>query len=66
MIDAVPRVLSAAEWRQLGPGVEQRARALSEFVADVYGDREIAEAECVPERVLDQLEHYEPDMRGVE
>ena len=65
-LDAVPRVLPAAEWDGLEAGLAQRVTALSAFVADAYGPRRIVQAGVVPARVIDTAEHYEPAMRGVE
>jgi uncharacterized circularly permuted ATP-grasp superfamily protein len=39
-------------------------RALSAFVADVYGEQRIIEAGVVPASVLDGAEGFEPDLRG--
>jgi uncharacterized circularly permuted ATP-grasp superfamily protein len=63
-LDPVPRILTAAEWRQVADGVVQRARALERFVADVYGERAIVAAGVVPERAIESSAHLEPSMRG--
>jgi uncharacterized circularly permuted ATP-grasp superfamily protein len=63
-IDPVPRVIPAHEWDELQRGLIQRVRALSLFVADVYGPRRIVEAGVIPERVIESADHYEPAMRG--
>ena len=47
-LDPVPRILTAAEWRQVADGVVQRARALERFVADVYGERAASPPESFP------------------
>jgi uncharacterized circularly permuted ATP-grasp superfamily protein len=47
-LDLVPRVLPADDWGVVKRGVAQRVRALNEFVADVYGEREIVRAGVVP------------------
>jgi uncharacterized circularly permuted ATP-grasp superfamily protein len=65
-LDAVPRVVPAAEWDRVEAGLAQRVTALSAFVADVYGPRRIVQAGVVPARVIETAEHYEPMMRGVE
>jgi uncharacterized circularly permuted ATP-grasp superfamily protein len=65
-LDAVPRVVPAAEWDELEAGLAQRMKALSAFVADAYGARRIVEAGVMPERVIETSEHYEPAMRGTE
>lgn len=66
VVDAVPRVLSAAEWDALADGLIQRLRALAAFVLDAYGDRQIVAAGRIPARVIEGSELYEPDLRGVE
>jgi uncharacterized circularly permuted ATP-grasp superfamily protein len=64
VIDPVPRILPAREWKDLATGLEQRVRALSAFVADAYGERRIVEAGVMPAEVIDSAEGYEPDLRG--
>src|SRR5919107_1212377 len=34
--DMVPRIVSAAEWRRVSRGIEQRVRALNPFIHDRY------------------------------
>src|SRR5918993_5431609 len=36
-VDVAPRVVTAAEWDTVSPGVSQRVRALEAFLEDVYG-----------------------------
>jgi uncharacterized circularly permuted ATP-grasp superfamily protein len=62
LLDPVPRLIDAAEWRQLERGLVQRVRALDRFVADAYGEREIVSAGVVPARVLDSCDHLEPKL----
>ena len=64
-VDPVPRLIAAAEWEALGPGLRQRARALNAFVVDAYGPQRIFEAGVVPRRLLETSEGYEPAMRGL-
>jgi uncharacterized circularly permuted ATP-grasp superfamily protein len=63
--DVVPRVLSAAEWRALHLGVEQRVRALDAFLGDVYGPREILRAGVIPSDVVLQSPSYSAEGVGV-
>jgi len=42
--DIIPRILSAAEWRRLAAGIEQRVRALNAFMYDIYHRQEIIKA----------------------
>src|SRR5687767_15531857 len=46
--DLVPRIISAAEWRLLSRGIEQRVRALNAFLFDIYHRREIVRAGRIP------------------
>ncbi|MGN3974095.1 circularly permuted type 2 ATP-grasp protein [Tsuneonella sp. SYSU-LHT278] len=62
--DMVPRIVSAAEWRKLTRGIEQRVRALNAFIHDLYHRQEIIRAGRVPERLLRNNEAWLPEMVG--
>jgi uncharacterized circularly permuted ATP-grasp superfamily protein len=62
--DMVPRIVSAAEWRRLSRGIEQRVRALNAFIHDLYHRQEIIRAGRVPERLLRDNPAWLPDMVG--
>jgi len=64
-VDPVPRLIEAAEWEALEPGLLQRARALNAFVADAYGAQRIFDAGVVPRRLLETSDGYEPVMQGL-
>jgi uncharacterized circularly permuted ATP-grasp superfamily protein len=64
-VDPVPRLIEAAEWEALEPGLLQRARALNAFVADAYGPQRIFDAGVVPRRLLETSDGYEPVMQGL-
>jgi uncharacterized circularly permuted ATP-grasp superfamily protein len=64
--DLVPRILSAAEWRRLTAGIEQRVRALNAFLHDIYHRREILRAGRVPEALIAGNAAFEPRMLGME
>ena len=64
--DIIPRILSAAEWRRLAAGIEQRARALNAFINDVYHRQEIIRAGRVPADLIIQNAAFLPEMMGVE
>ena len=66
VVDPVPRLLTADEWRELSAGLGQRVRALNAFLSDAYGSRRIVEAGRVPAELIDESVHFEPDMVGVE
>lgn len=62
--DVVPRVITAAEWRKLTRGIEQRVRALNAFLHDLYHRREIVRARRLPERLLKDNDAFLPQMAG--
>ncbi|MGI9522992.1 MAG: circularly permuted type 2 ATP-grasp protein [Hyphomicrobiaceae bacterium] len=63
--DLIPRVFSAAEWRRMSRGIEQRARALNAFLYDVYHRGEIIRAGIVPGRLVYCNEAFLPEMVGM-
>jgi uncharacterized circularly permuted ATP-grasp superfamily protein len=63
--DIVPRIFSAAEWRKLSTGIEQRVRALNAFIHDLYHRQEILRAGRVPTGIIIQNEAFVPEMVGV-
>jgi uncharacterized circularly permuted ATP-grasp superfamily protein len=63
--DIVPRVLAAGEWATLTRGLEQRVRALNDFIADVYGPQRILAAGVVPAEAILTNAQYRPEMQGV-
>ena len=62
--DMIPRILSAAEWRKLSRGIEQRVRALNAFLHDLHHRREIVRAGLLPERLLQDNAAYLRQMAG--
>ena len=64
-IDCVPRILSAAEWRQLEAGLTQRLAALNRFLGDVYGEARIVDDGVIPADVVRGCPQYRIEMRGV-
>jgi uncharacterized circularly permuted ATP-grasp superfamily protein len=64
--DPVPRLITAAEWDPLAAGLAQRVCALDRWCADVYGGRRIVRDGIVPERVVETIETYEPELQGLE
>ena len=65
VVDPIPRVFSAGEWRTLAAGLAQRVRALNAFLDDIYGDRRALAEGVVPARVIETADHFEPWMSGV-
>ncbi len=64
-VDVVPRVVSAAEWDHVAPGVSQRVRALESFLADVYGPQECVQDGVVPRQVIVSSSHFHREVRGI-
>ncbi len=62
--DMVPRIITAAEWRRLTRGIEQRVSALNAFIHDLYHRQEIVRAGRLPQRLLRQNEAWLPHMVG--
>src|SRR5919197_3259173 len=61
----LPRLISAAEWRKLEEGLQQRLRALSMFLDDVYGDQRILAEGRIPRELVLGAKHYLPSLRGI-
>jgi uncharacterized circularly permuted ATP-grasp superfamily protein len=64
--DVVPRVIPAAEWRQLEAGLRQRVRALNLYIHDVYHDQQIVKAGRIPADEIFRNSQYRPEMHGVD
>lgn len=64
--DMIPRIISAAEWRRLAAGIEQRVKALNAFMYDVYHRQEIIRAGRIPAELVIQNSAFVPEMIGVE
>ena len=65
-IDCLPRIVSAADWRLIESGLEQRILALNRFLADVYGDGRIVEDGVIPADMVYDCPQYRREMRGVQ
>ena len=65
VVDPIPRLIEAAEWERVQPGLAQRLRALNAFLADTYGGRRIFDAGIVPAALLETSPGYEPEMQGL-
>jgi uncharacterized circularly permuted ATP-grasp superfamily protein len=64
--DVIPRIIPAAEWRQLEAGLRQRVRALNMFLHDVYHDQAIIKAGKVPAEQIFRNTQYRAEMQGVD
>ena len=63
--DIIPRIIPAAEWRQLEAGLRQRVKALNLFIHDVYHDQNILRAGKVPADQVLKNSQYRQEMVGV-
>lgn len=63
--DAIPRVITAAEFDQLQRGLTQRVTALNLFLKDVYGDKKIIRDGVVPEDFVFAGRGYLAQCEGV-
>jgi uncharacterized circularly permuted ATP-grasp superfamily protein len=64
--DVVPRIIPAAEWKQLEAGLRQRVRALNMFLRDVYHEQDMLRAGRIPADQILRNVQYRPEMRGVD
>ena len=64
--DVVPRIIPAAEWKQLEAGLKQRVRALNMFLHDVYHGQDILHAGRIPGEQILRNSQFRPEMHGVE
>ena len=65
-IDCLPRLITAAEWRELELGLTQRLRALNLFLQDVYNEAKIITDGVIPIDMIRGCSHYRLEMRGVD
>ncbi|MEM7685612.1 MAG: circularly permuted type 2 ATP-grasp protein, partial [Pseudomonadota bacterium] len=63
--DIIPRIMSGAEWRKLCRGIEQRVRAINQFLYDIYHRQEIIKAGRIPAEMIERNEAFLPQMCGV-
>ncbi|MDB5912500.1 MAG: hypothetical protein JWP22_1175 [Ramlibacter sp.] len=63
--DLIPRIIPAAEWRQMEKGLVQRVTALNRFIHDVYHDQEIVKAGHIPAQQIIGNAQFRQEMMGV-
>ncbi len=63
--DIVPRVIAAAEWRQVENGLRQRLRALNRFIDDIYNDQSVVADGVVPAELLAGSVNLRAECQGV-
>ncbi len=52
LLDAVPLVISAAEWRGVERGMKQRAYVLNKLLEDIYGERVLLKKGIIPPELI--------------
>ncbi|MYM67275.1 circularly permuted type 2 ATP-grasp protein [Pseudoduganella sp. FT55W] len=63
--DTIPRIIPAAEWKQLQTGLVQRVKALNMFIHDIYHDQNIIKAGIIPAEQIYKNAQYRPEMQGI-
>jgi len=52
LLDAVPLVISAMDWRSIEHGMKQRAYVLNKILEDLYGERELLKKGIIPPELI--------------
>ena len=63
--DFVPRIIPAAEWKQLQDGLVQRITALNLFLADIYQEQKCLRDRVIPSELVFSRREYKRELRGV-
>ncbi len=63
--DAIPRVITKAEFEELERGLIQRVDALNLFLKDIYGEKKIIKDGIVPEEFVFVSKGYLPECEGI-
>ncbi|ADO73549.1 circularly permuted type 2 ATP-grasp protein [Stigmatella aurantiaca] len=61
----IPRLVSARDWAHLERGLEQRVRALSAFLDDIYGEQRLLAERPELQEIILGTSLYLPHLRGV-
>jgi len=64
--DIIPRIIPAAEWKQLEAGLRQRVRTLNLFLHDIYHEQNIIKAGVIPAEQIFCNAQYRPEMQGID
>jgi len=64
--DIIPRIICAAEWKQLKAGLIQRVTALNLFLHDIYHDQHILKTGLIPPEQILNNDQYRKKMQGVD
>ena len=63
--DFVPRIIPAAEWKQLQDGLVQRITALNLFLLDIYQEQKCLRDRVIPSELVFSRREYKRELRGV-
>ncbi|MCC6511880.1 MAG: circularly permuted type 2 ATP-grasp protein [Pirellulaceae bacterium] len=63
--DIVPRIVEAEDWQVIEAGLKQRIEALNRFIADVYHNQEIIQANILPREILAKAKSYRQQCQGL-
>ena len=64
--DLIPRVIPQAEWSLIERGLIQRATALNQFLADIYGEQFILRDGRIPAELVLGARHFQREMVGLD
>jgi uncharacterized circularly permuted ATP-grasp superfamily protein len=64
--DILPRVISAADWRKVEKGIEQRLKALNLFLKDIYNSQTIIRDKIIPAELIASCPYYTREMFGIQ
>ncbi|WP_347754841.1 circularly permuted type 2 ATP-grasp protein [Agrococcus sp. ProA11] len=64
-LDAIPRIITAQDWKHVESGVQQRVRALEAFLADMYGPQRAVEDGIIPAKLISTSTHFHRQAAGV-
>ena len=62
-VDPIPRVISKSDWAALSRGLEQRVKALNNFLEDIYGPARIIRDGVIPADMILDCPQFRPEMR---
>src|SRR5256885_16070013 len=62
--DLIPRIVPAEEWDTIELGLQQRIRALNEFIDDIYHEQKIIKDNIIPEEIIRSAAFYRPQCHG--